>query len=419
MRSSQRLAALLFSAALAALFLVVALSEGIGRPGVPAGAVAVVEDLPGESGTISTAEFRQELRRAGVEAGLGGTPRPGEEGYGELRDLVLTSLLTTAWTEAQAAEMGASVHPVEVDEAFREYRQRFLQSDAAYRRYLARTGQTTADVKNSVRIGLLQTEIARQVRAGVPAPSDDEVESYYEEVKQTRFTLPPRRDVRIVVSTGRGEAERAKRLLERDDSRRGWARAARRFSEDPSAGENGGEYEALTEEALAPPLDEALFDAPVGRVEGPLRTPVGYYVFEVVEATPGGAEPLSEDAESGIRTQLAEQDLDEALDGFQYDFESRWRARTACAAGYRVAQVCGNAADIGRPPGASPACYRAHPRKAPPACPAPVAQLQPALPGSVSLLEPAGERLPQRPRPAGLASPPEPPPFFPGAPGKG
>ena len=162
----------------------------------------------------------------------------------------------------------------------------------------------------------------------------------------------------------------------------------------------------MTEEQYAGEVGEAIFAAPIGKVEGPVKYATsGYIVFQVEKMNPEKVQPLGE-AEAQIKSQLQQQSQEAVFGNFVSNFQSLWRSRTFCADDYTV-EKCSNFKSDGRPAEADPACYEANPKKAPEACPAPVFQAKPALPGSVSVITPKGEPLAQRPQPAGLEATPE------------
>jgi hypothetical protein len=171
----------------------------------------------------------------------------------------------------------------------------------------------------------------------------------------------------------------------------------------------------VTEEQYAGEVGEALFGAPVGKVEGPVKYATsGFVVFQVEKQNPEKVQPLGE-AEAQIKAQLQQQTQEEIFGRFVEDFQGLWRSRTFCADGYLV-EKCSNFQNEGRPAEADPACYEESPKAEPEACPAPVFQNKPARPGTVSLTTPKGEQLAQRPQPAGLESGAEGLPSFEGLP---
>lgn len=392
---------LVFGAAFVVLFLVLAIAEGIGDPTVPSGDVAIVEDVPGDSGTISEADFEHALELAAAQSGAKEVPRPGDDQYDELKETTLNSLFDMAWIEGLGAEMGISVTDEEIAGELKKLKKENFKTKAAYQEFLEESRYTPADVDARVKLQILSTQIQSRITEGAPKPSDSEIEGYYEEAKATQFTQKASRDVRVILNKDEKKAEAAKALLEEDDSAKSWKEVAKKYSEDPVTKSAGGLQSGLTEGAAEEPLNATVFETPEDQVEGLVESPRGYYVFEVENATPENVQALK-DVKPQIESQLSQQAEQESFAGFIANYTSTWRSRTFCASGYTI-ERCANFKASGHPAAAPPACYEASPKGAPPeACPAPVYQLIPALPGSVSLLEPRGKPMAQRPQPAGL-----------------
>jgi foldase protein PrsA len=75
-------------------------------------------------------------------------------------------------------------------------------------------------------------------------------------------------------------------------------------------------------------------------LSGPVKTPFGYYVFEVLSVTPGTQEPLSK-VKATIKQQLISTGEQSALSKFTKEFKTRWQAKTECRSGYVVADCKG------------------------------------------------------------------------------
>jgi len=64
-----------------------------------------------------------------------------------------------------------------------------------------------------------------------------------------------------------------------------FAEMAREHSQCPS-GEQGGELGEFGPGEMVPEFDEVVFHADVGKVHGPIQTPFGYHLVEVIDRTP-------------------------------------------------------------------------------------------------------------------------------------
>ena len=401
----QRLTLLAFAGLFVLLFLIFAIAQGIGDPSIPSDAVAVVEDAPGDLGTVTEDEFQHSLVQVAAEEKLTPIPKPGDDKYDEVKEKALGNLLDVIWIQGQAEEMGISVTPAEVTKELAKLKKQAFKTEKQYQEFLEEAHFTRADVLERVKLQMLQQQLESQVTEEAPVPSKREIETYYEAAKASQYTTPESRDVRVVKNKDKAKVEEAKAALEKDDSIKSWETVAKKYSTDTTKS-TGGLQSGVTEGAgtLQEPLEAEVFAAGQGEIEGPIQEGANYVVFEVMKITPEKVQSLDE-AKPQISAQLAEQAKQQAFGAFVRGFNSRWVSRTVCAPDYVVEQ-CSNFKGNGRPPEANEACYEANPKTPAEACPAPIPQVKPANPGTVSPLQPEGQRLPQRPRPAGLEETP-------------
>ena len=73
-------------------------------------------------------------------------------------------------------------------------------------------------------------------------------------------------------------------------------------------------------------LDSAVFAAKKGKVEGPVKTQFGYYVFQVTKVKKASQQTLKQ-AKETIRNLLRSQREQKALDEFVKDFRDRLQGR--------------------------------------------------------------------------------------------
>jgi parvulin-like peptidyl-prolyl isomerase len=397
----QRLGLLLFGLLFAALFVGFAVGEGIGIPSVPPGDVAIVKGVPSELGTVTKADFDKAVLQTAGSAGLKAAPKPGDAKYEEVKTKALEGLLDLIWIQGEAAEQGISVTPKQVADEFKSIKAQNFKTKAEYAEFLKTSHLTQSEVDERVKLQVLSTELQKKIGENPATPSSSEIKDFYDASVATQFTQKPTRDLRLVVTKEKAKAEKAKALLEKDDSPASWGKIAKAYSTDPSSKAKGGLTEGVSEGSAEEPLNSAIFGAPVSQVQGPIKGASGYYVFEVQKTTPEKVQTLDE-VKSQISSQLAQQAQQEVFAEFLAGYTNKWTARTFCASGYEISR-CANFKGSGHPESAPPACYEANPKAGlPEACPAPVQQLAPALPGTISILSPKGTPLPQRPQPAGL-----------------
>ena len=399
----QRLALAVFGVLFVVLFGGYAIAEGIGDPSVPEGDVALVQKVPAEIGSISEAEFKLALVQQAAQAKLKKAPKPGESKYEELRDAAMGELLDEIWIQGEAEEMDISVTPKQIATELAQIKKTNFKTPAEYQEFLKTSKFSKQDVLDRVKLQILSTQLQEAITKKAPPASKAEIANYYDSAKDSQFTTPESRDVRVIVNKDKAKVEEAKALLEKDDSPSSWEKVAPKFSSDPTTKTNGGLQKALTEELLQSQeaLKSAVFDNPASVLIGPLEISGNWFVLEVEKLNPAKVQALGE-VSSQIKGQLTQQLAQEVFSDFVSEYQSKWSSRTFCADGF-VMEQCANYKGSGHPATAPPGCYEANPKGGvPPSCPSPVAQVAPALPGTTTILKPQGERLPQRPRPEGL-----------------
>jgi parvulin-like peptidyl-prolyl isomerase len=313
--AARRLGLIVFGVAFLVLFAIVAIVDGVGHPSVPSGDVVLIEDAPGDSGEISKADFERALEQEAAQAGVKKTPKPGDPQYEELKESAMNSLFESVWLQGLGEEMGITVSDKEVDAEVKKLKKESFKSEAEFKEFLKGARYTMADVEKRVKLQKLSGEIQEELKERVPPPSEAEIENYYEAAKATQFTQEPSRDIRLILNKDRKKAEEAREALSGDDTAKNWAKVAKKFSEDSATKESGGLQKGVQEGTLEEPLGAAVFDTPEGKVEGPLKTPRGYNVFEVENSTPESVQELKA-VEGQIKSTLTQRAQQEYFNSF-------------------------------------------------------------------------------------------------------
>lgn len=395
----QRLALILFGALVVLLFAGFAVAQGIGRPSVPSGDVALVEGLPDGEGNVSEAEFKLAMVQQAAQGGLKKQPKEGSTKYEELKAAALGELLDLRWIQGQAEELDLTATDKQIEEELEKIKEQNFPTAAAFKEFLETSKLTSEDVDRRVKLQVLSTQIQEAITAESSVPTNAEIEEFYNAAKTTQFTTKPSRDARVITNKDKAKIEAAKTALEADDSEASWKKVAQKYSEDPTTKSKGGLQEGLTEEVLATagPLKAAIFDSATNELVGPIKFQDNWTLVTVVKLNPEKVQSLGE-ARAQISSQLQQQTQETFFSDFVAKYQSKWESRTICASGFEV-ERCSNFKGDGHPSNASPACYEADPKEEASECPAPVALAAPAMPGSVTILQPLGERLQQRPVP--------------------
>ena len=257
-----------------------------------------------------------------------------EQEYQQLRDQVMQLLTSFQWIEGEAEEQGVKVSDAEVKKTFEEQKKQSFPKDADYQKFLKDYDQTEDDILQRIKLDLLSNKIRDKIIKGKDKVSDAQIEDFYNKNK-ARFAQPERRDLRIVLTKTEAKANQAKAALENGES---WKSVAKQYSIDEASKAQGGRLPAVAKGQQEKALDEAVFAAKMGTLEGPVKTQFGWYVFEVEKIQKATQQSL-EQAKETIRQTLASQNQQKALDKFVSDFQKKWKERTECRDGYET-QVC-------------------------------------------------------------------------------
>ncbi|HRV60249.1 MAG TPA: peptidyl-prolyl cis-trans isomerase, partial [Solirubrobacterales bacterium] len=266
----------------------------------------------------------------------------------------------------------------------------------AFNDFLKQSGFTTEEVEFRVKLQVLSRKIQEQITKSVTDVPDSEIENFYEASKSS-FTTPETRDIRLIVTDKKANAEKALNELGDDPSDAEFAKVAKQLSVHSSKTEGG--KTVATEGAFPDPAGAAIMSADAGTIEGPIEAGKQFYVFRVTKITPEETKSL-DDVRDQIKQQLLPTLQQQAMTDFVSNYNSKWTSRTFCKSEYTVSR-CDNYESDGRLDSADPKCYKAGAGKNPDlACPAPIELPKPMAPGgnaSAGALLGQTQNLPQRP----------------------
>jgi foldase protein PrsA len=260
-----------------------------------------------------------------------------EQQYNQLRDQVLGLLISFEWIEREAEDQGIKVTDAEVKKSFDEQKKQSFPKTADYEKFLKDSGQTNEDVLQRVRLDTLSQKIRDKVTKGKDQVTDQQIEDYYNKNK-AQFAQPERRDLSIVLTKKEAKAREAKAALESGES---FKTVAKQYSIDDASKAQGGKLPAVAKGQQEKAFDDAIFKAKKGKIEGPVKTQFGWYVFRVDKVSKASQQSLAQ-AKTTIKQVLASQNQQKALDAFVKDFRKKWKEKTECRDDY-VTQDCKNA----------------------------------------------------------------------------
>ena len=150
--------------------------------------------------------------------------------------------------------------------------------------------------------------------------SEKEIEEYYRIHREEKFYQPKGvrlRHILLRVPAGVDAKQketvrlRAETVLKESRAGRDFAELAKKYSEDPSAGQ-GGDVGWFTQGQMLPPLEKAAFALKKGEASGVVETTLGYHILKVEEAREEKTKGLKEAKEEIVRSIKAERCRGEA-----------------------------------------------------------------------------------------------------------
>jgi foldase protein PrsA len=256
--------------------------------------------------------------------------------YNALRDQVVGLLVTYRWVQGEAKDRKVSVTDADVQKSFQSQKKQSFPKEADYQKFLKQSGQTQDDILLRVKIDLLFSKIRDQVIKGKDNVTDAQLQSFYDKNK-SRFSTPETRDLLVVLTKNQAQAKKARAAIQKGQP---WAKVAKQYSIDQASKSQGGKLANQAKGSLEKSLDAAVFSANKGKLEGPVKTQFGWYVFKVTGITKATTQSLAQ-AKATIKQTLASQNQQKALDGYITGFKKRWRDKTECRKGYTTSD-CSN-----------------------------------------------------------------------------
>ena len=242
------------------------------------GGAAVVPDPP---------NFTQCVAQRQRQPAQKGTPKPNpaqlktqcKSEYDRLKGEVMQFLIQAQWVQQEAEERDVKVSNAEVKKSFDDQKKQAFPTAKEYDQFLKTSGMNEQDILFRVRLDTLQNKLTQKITEDEAKVTDQEIKAYYDKNKK-KFSQPERRDLAVVLTKKKGEADQAKRQLDKGAS---FKTVARRSSIDDASKAQGGKLPDVTRGSQEKGFEEAVFAAKKGQVSGPVKTQFGFYVFEVTK----------------------------------------------------------------------------------------------------------------------------------------
>jgi foldase protein PrsA len=255
-----------------------------------------------------------------------------EQQYTALKQQVLAYLISANWVLKEAEERGIKISDAEVKKQFSQIKAQQFPKEADFQKFLASTGYTVSDLLLRVKLNALSSKIQQKVsKEAGKKPSQKEITAYFEQHK-SQYGQPEKRNILIILTKTQAQAEKAKKEIEAGKS---FASVAKSVSIDPVSKAAGGSLPGVVKGQEEKALDEAVFKAQLNVLGGPIKTPFGYYIYEVKKTIPGSQQTLAK-VQSTVSQQIMAEKQQKSLSEFIKNFRKKWEGRTECRPEYSV-----------------------------------------------------------------------------------
>ena len=192
-----------------------------------------------------------------------------------------------------ALATGITASPAEIDAAVKQLKLR-VGSEEAYKKFLAESGLTEAEVRREVGRNI-QTEAYGKGLVAGKGVSEEQAKKFYDaNAPKGMFNVPEQVHVQyILVKASEKDPEsvkleakkRAEEAAKRAAAGEDFTALAKQYSQDPTAA-RGGDIGFFPRGVMFPKFEEIAFAAKPGEVTPLFETPKGFNVIKVLEKKP-------------------------------------------------------------------------------------------------------------------------------------
>jgi peptidyl-prolyl cis-trans isomerase SurA len=202
-------------------------------------------------------------------------------------------------------QLGAIIRPNLIDEEIkRQMRDLYNGDEVKFREELKRSRLTMDGYREMTREKMVVQAMRAQQFSDAPPPLPSEIAKEYAEIKPTLRDMSkdvitfqkifiPSTDPQNPVATPDTQLTLAEDIAKQITEGKDFAELAKTYSKDAFA-EDGGLQENVPRPDLSPEFASIIFEAPVGKVVGPLLDPQGFTIVKPIKIELGPSPPLDD-----------------------------------------------------------------------------------------------------------------------------
>ncbi|MEA2689277.1 MAG: foldase protein PrsA [Candidatus Eremiobacteraeota bacterium] len=218
---------------------------------------------------------------------------------------VLSQMVQQTLLDQYARDKKVDVTQAEIDKRETEIKAKYPAGQ--FDSMVKQQGYTEQDVQNILKGQIvLEKAVAPQIHV-----SDADLKAYFDKNHQL-FDKPEQVKARHILVA---DPNVAKQVLAKVKAGGNWDALAKQYSTDPSSKDKGGDLGYFGRGQMVPQFQDAAFGAKVGQIVGPVKSPFGYHIIQVVDKKPAQKATFAS-AHDQIKTTLTQQQQGQAAPAF-------------------------------------------------------------------------------------------------------
>jgi len=320
--------------ALATAVFAAAIASGCSSPGggIPNSICKVYDD------GIKKSDYDQILSQAQKNYKTQGQkfPKKGTDDYKRLQDQAVDYLIEQQLFRQQADKLNVNIKEKDVDKRLKQLKSSFFKGDQkAYQKELKKQGLTEKQVKDNIRQQLLSEKLFEKVTKTVKV-SDAKAKKYYDD-NPTQYKQPESRTVAHILVKDKKTADTIYAQVKGGDKAT-FAKLAKKFSQDPSSKDNGGEL-PVSKGQTVPEFDKVAFSLKTGEISKPVKTQFGYHVITARTAVKPATQQKFNDVKAQIKQQLQQESRSKTMQDWRTNLRKDAEDHVDCKKGYSWTQT--------------------------------------------------------------------------------
>jgi parvulin-like peptidyl-prolyl isomerase len=225
-------------------------------------------------------------------------PKQGTTEYASIKSQAMTLLVQETEREQKAEDLGIEITDKQIDARLKQIKQQYFQGkDKTYKDQLKKQGLSESQVRSEVRSQLVSEALYKKVTGDVKV-SDAEVKAYYKS-HTSEFQQAASRTVRHILVKKKTLADSIYSQLKGGGD---FASLAKKYSLDTVSAAQGGKYDAVKGQSVAP-FDKVAFSLKTKEISKPVHTQYGWHVIQALTAI----KPAQTKSESSVAAQIKSQ----------------------------------------------------------------------------------------------------------------